>query len=120
MKHWRDQLPSKTSSSGVIIVLEQGENKDLGVNQEALDLMVTGYWKEVAEKVRNFMKNLNKRTMKLPARKRRIKSWQKQQITSNVRCVADIIERLKGEPLGDSEPPIVRNLILRNLVRILK
>ncbi|XP_049510753.1 geminin isoform X2 [Panthera uncia] len=57
-KHWNDQLTSKNSSAGVVIVPEHSENKDFsGVTQEAFDLMIaenpsSQYWKEVAEKRR--------------------------------------------------------------------
>lgn len=57
-RHWNDLFTSQTSSSGLIIVPEHSENKDLGgVAQEAFDLMVTENpssqsWKEVAEKRR--------------------------------------------------------------------
>lgn len=43
MKRRNDQLTSKTSNSGVAIVPEHSENKNLGgVTQEAYDLMITG------------------------------------------------------------------------------
>lgn len=43
MKRRSDQLPSKTSNSGVAVVPEHSENKNLGgVTQEAFDLMITG------------------------------------------------------------------------------
>lgn len=47
-KHRKDQLTSKTSSSGVVIVPEHSENKSPGgVTQEAFDLMITGMKKYI-------------------------------------------------------------------------
>lgn len=64
-KHWNDQLPSKASSSGLVIVPEHSENKNFSeVTQEAFDLMIAGMKKYVTF-ILNFVVMLNNLIFKL-------------------------------------------------------
>ncbi|KAK2488401.1 hypothetical protein MC885_017000 [Smutsia gigantea] len=94
-KHWSNQLTSKTSSSGVI-VSEHSENKNLGeVSQEAFDLMITGFvqlHKEIEEKD-NEIARLKKENKELA------------KVAEHVQYMAEVIERLNGEPLDNFESP---------------
>lgn len=119
MKHWNDQLTSKTSSFGVI-VQEHSENKNPeGVTQEAFDLMITEnpssqYWKEVAEKRRKALyealkenEKLHKEIEQKDSEIARLKKENKElaEVAEHVQYMAEVIERLKGEPLDNLESP---------------
>lgn len=117
-KHWNDQLTSKTSSSGAIIVPEPSENKNLGgVTQEAFDLMIkenpsSQYWKEVAEKRRKALYEALKENEKLHKEIEqkdneiaRLKKENKElaEVAEHVQYMAEVIERLSNEPLDNFE-----------------
>uniref|UniRef100_A0A9L0I6L0 Multicilin n=1 Tax=Equus asinus TaxID=9793 RepID=A0A9L0I6L0_EQUAS len=119
-KHRKDQLTSKTSSSGVVIVPEHSENKSPGgVTQEAFDLMITEnpssqYWKEVAEKRRKALYEALKENEKLHKEIEqkdneiaRLKKENRElaEVAEHVQYMAEVIERLNGEPLDNFESP---------------
>lgn len=118
MKRRNDQLTSKTSNSGVAIVPEHSENKNLGgVTQEAYDLMITEnpssqYWKEVAEKRRKALYEALKENEKLhkeiEQKENEIACLKKEnkelaEVAEHVQYMAEVIERLQGEPLDNFE-----------------
>nr|KAF6396730.1 geminin DNA replication inhibitor [Rousettus aegyptiacus] len=120
MKRRNDQLTSKTSNSGVAIVPEHSENKNLGgVTQEAYDLMITEnpssqYWKEVAEKRRKALYEALKENEKLhkeiEQKENEIACLKKEnkelaEVAEHVQYMAEVIERLQGEPLDNFESP---------------
>ncbi|KAM8782501.1 geminin isoform 1-T2 [Rhynchonycteris naso] len=120
-KSWHDQLPSKTSSSGgVIIVPEDSENKDLGgITQEAFDLMVTEnpssqYWKEVAERRRKALYETLKENEKLHKeiehKNREIAHLKKEneelaEVAGHIQYMVELMQRLKGGVLDNLESP---------------
>ncbi|XP_004432125.1 geminin [Diceros bicornis minor] len=119
-KQWNDQLTSKTSSSGVVIVPEHNENKNPGgVTQEAFDLMITEhpssqYWKEVAEKRRKALfetlkenEKLHKEIEQKDNEIARLKKENKElaEVAEHVQYMAEVIERLSDEPLDNLESP---------------
>ncbi|KAI5765631.1 unnamed protein product [Gulo gulo] len=119
-KHWNDQLTSKATSSGVVTVPEHSENKNFSeVTQEAFDLMIaenpsSQYWKEVAEKRRKALYEALKENEKLHkeieqkdseiARLRR-ENEELAEAAEHVQYMAEVIERLQEEPLGNFESP---------------
>lgn len=120
MKRRSDQLPSKTSNSGVAVVPEHSENKNLGgVSQEAFDLMITEnpspqYWKELAEQRRKALYEALKENEKLhkeiEQKDNEIACLKKEnkelaEVAEHVQYMAEVIERLKGEPLDNFESP---------------
>lgn len=120
MKRRSDQLPSKTSNSGVAVVPEHSENKNLGgVTQEAFDLMITEnpspqYWKELAEQRRKALYEALKENEKLhkeiEQKDNEIACLKKEnkelaEVAEHVQYMAEVIERLKGEPLDNFESP---------------
>ncbi|XP_006919592.1 geminin [Pteropus alecto] len=120
MKRRSDQLPSKTSNSGVVVVPEHSENKNLGgVTQEAFDLMITEnpssqYWKELAEQRRKALYEALKENEKLhkeiEQKDNEIACLKKEnkelaEVAEHVQYMAEVIERLKGEPLDNFESP---------------
>lgn len=117
-KHWNDQLTSKTSNPGAVIVPEPSENKNLGgVTQEAFDLMIkenpsSQYWKEVAEKRRKALYEALKENEKLHKEIEqkdneiaRLKKENKElaEVAEHVQYMAEVIERLSNEPLDNLE-----------------
>ncbi|XP_026367054.1 geminin [Ursus maritimus] len=120
-KHWNDQLPSKASSSGLVIVPEHSENKNFSeVTQEAFDLMIaenpsSQYWKEVAEKRRKALyealkenEKLHKEIEQKDSEIARLKKENQElaEVAEHVQYLAEVIERLHGGPLGNSESPV--------------
>ncbi|KAK2505197.1 hypothetical protein MC885_013613 [Smutsia gigantea] len=118
-KHWSNQLTSKTSSSGVIVP-EHSENKNLGeISQEAFDLMITEnpssqYWKEMAEKWKKALNEALKENEKLHkeieekgSEIARLKKENKElaKIAEHIQYMAEVVERLNGEPLDNFESP---------------
>ncbi|XP_060470644.2 geminin [Panthera onca] len=119
-KHWNDQLTSKNSSAGVVIVPEHSENKDFsGVTQEAFDLMIaenpsSQYWKEVAEERRKALYEALKENEKLHKEIEekdneiaRLKKENKElaEVAEHVQYMAEVIERLHDGPLDNFESP---------------
>ncbi|XP_006888710.1 PREDICTED: geminin-like [Elephantulus edwardii] len=117
-KHGTGQLTSKTSSPGGVNAPEYNENKNLGgVNQEAFDLMVkenpsSQYWKEVAEQRRKALyetlkenEKLHKEIEEKDSEIARLKKENKElaEVAQHVHYMAELIERLKNEPLGNCE-----------------
>ncbi|XP_060038763.1 geminin-like [Erinaceus europaeus] len=116
-KQWNEQLTSKTSISGVVIP-EYNENENLGeVTQEAFDLMIAEnpspqYWKEVAEQRRKALyetlqenEKLHKEIEEKDNETSRLKKENKElaEVAQQVQYMAEIIERLTGEPLDNFE-----------------
>uniref|UniRef100_H0XYJ3 Geminin DNA replication inhibitor n=1 Tax=Otolemur garnettii TaxID=30611 RepID=H0XYJ3_OTOGA len=115
-KHWNGQITSKTSSSGVAIDPEYSENKNIG---EAFDLMVkenpsSQYWKEVAERRRKALCEALTENEKLDeeveGKDNEIARLTKEnkdlaEVAQHVQCMAQVVERLSGEPLKNLESP---------------
>ncbi|XP_066103248.1 geminin [Saccopteryx bilineata] len=119
-KPWHDQLPSKTSSSGGVMVPEDSENKDLrGITQEAFDLMVTEnpsaqYWKDVAERRRRALYETLTENEKLHKeiehKDREIARLRKEneelaEVAGHVQYMAELLQRLRGDVLDNLESP---------------
>ncbi|XP_034366445.1 geminin [Arvicanthis niloticus] len=115
-KLWDDQLTSKTSSCGP----EANENKDVGgLTQEAFDLMIrenpsSQYWKEVAEQRRSALyealkenEKLHKEIEQKDSEIARLRKENKDlaEVAEHVQYMAEVIERLSNEPLGNFESP---------------
>ncbi|XP_004712573.1 geminin [Echinops telfairi] len=117
-KHGNGQLSTKTSRSGTDVVPEHSENRNLGgVTQEAFDLMIketpsSQYWKELAEKRRQALYDTLKENEKLhkeiedkDSEIARLKKENKElaEVAEHVQYMAEMIERLSGDPLENFE-----------------
>ncbi|XP_054421077.1 geminin [Pteronotus mesoamericanus] len=120
VKLWDDRLASKKRSPGVAAVPERGGSADPGgAAQEAFDLMVTEnppsqYWKEMAEQRRKALyealkenEKLHKEIEQKDSEIARLRKENKDlaEVAEHVQAMAEVLERLKGEPLGGFESP---------------